>query len=67
MKLKFKKPTEDDVVFSGDPEYDLFHGGYIKPEDMLDDDDQVAAIYAAVYLVNKFLDSAYNVGWIKDR
>ena len=60
--MKFK--DDIDTVFTGEPYYDLFDGGYIDPEDMLEDPEDVRKVKAAVRLVDEFLFQAQEAGAI---
>ena len=51
MNWKFK---EDADVYTEEFWYDLTDGGYIKPEDVLDDREQIANLRAAIELVWSF-------------
>lgn len=53
--MKFKD-TEEPVV-TDDPYYDLFEGGYIKPDQLLEEED-AAELRQAIKLVQKFLRQA---------
>ncbi len=55
MGLKFKADAEP--VFSSEPHYDLFDGGYISPAKLLEPDD-AKRVNDAVALVAQFLDEA---------
>ena len=56
--LNFKpRPTPGDIVFSGEPYYDLFDGGYIKPENILQAED-AKRVNDAVALISLFLAEA---------
>jgi len=59
MKFKFKKNAS---VVSTEPHYDLFSGGYIKPEALLADEEQAAKVRDAVETVRQFLDQAESAG-----
>ena len=54
--LKFK-PEPEVPVFTADLYYDLFEGGYIKPEAMLEPED-AERVREAMRLVEAFLDAA---------
>lgn len=54
------KPLEP--VSSDDPLYDLFYGGYIKPEDLLANETDIEAVKEAVELVREFLQEAEEAG-----
>lgn len=56
--MQFNFTHDAEVVMSDDFYYDLFNGGYIKPEVLLDDEAQIAAVKAAVDLIEEFLAQA---------
>ncbi len=60
MKFRFR-PTED-PVFSDDPYYDLFDGGYISPLDLLEDEAQAEEVLNAVAVIREYLDEAASSG-----
>lgn len=55
MELKFKTDAED--MSTTEPYYDLFDGGYIKPEDLLEEED-AKRVNEAVALIQQFFDEA---------
>lgn len=55
----------DEPVFTTDLFYDLFDGGYIKPEELLSDKKQAEAVIDAVHTIKSFLEQAENVGVIE--
>lgn len=56
--MKFKNLNEDDVVWTNDLYYDLFEGGYINPEDLLEDEEEINKVKRAILTINDFLDGA---------
>jgi hypothetical protein len=44
-----------------DPYYNLFDGGYIDPEDLLNDKDKALAVRNAIELVREYIDLATTV------
>jgi len=58
--FKFKKVAEP--VFTSEPEYDLLWGGYIQPEALLEDPEQVKEVEAAIAVITLFLDEAQDAG-----
>ena len=56
--MKFKTFTEEQAVFTSDPWYDLVYGGYIKPEDMLEDEIDVLNVKDSINLLKVFLEGA---------
>jgi len=61
--MEFKKGAQ---VTVSDTYYDLFDGGYIKPEKLLKNKEDVEKVKAAVKLVKEFLDSAIDQGVIEE-
>ena len=55
IKFKFKPGAE---VSSSEPHYDLFDGGYIKPEELLADPEQAKKVNDAVRTIQAFFDQA---------
>lgn len=64
--INFKFNNEQKVIYTDDPLYDLFDGGYIHPEHMLTDLEQVKMVQAAVEIVREFLDAAFKEGYLDD-
>jgi len=58
--MKFKPVTEE--VTTDSPYYDLFDGGYIKPELMLASERDVDKVYDAMYTIQQFLEEAEEAG-----
>lgn len=52
MKFNFKKL--EDPIFTDDFWYDLTDGGYIKPENVLEDESQIKSVREAIGLLNSF-------------
>ena len=50
--------VDEPAVCSDDLFYDLFDGGYIKPEELLVDKDDIQKVQSAINLVREFLDGA---------
>jgi len=46
------------VNTSSEPYYDLFDGGYLKPEEMLVNPNEIAMVKNAIKIVKQFLDEA---------
>lgn len=61
MYFKFK---ENYAIVSSDLYYDLFIGGYIKPEKFVEDESQLEEIKEAISLVKSFIDEAKEKGVI---
>ena len=53
MEWKLKKDLES--CGSGDTWYDLTDGGYIKPRDLLQDENQVEILQNALHTVRSFI------------
>lgn len=62
--MKFKKVPITGGVYSSDMYYDLFHGGYIKPQQMLEPED-AKRVQEAVATVMEFLNLAEKNGWLE--
>ena len=58
--MKFR--NLDELVFTNEPHYDLFDGGYIKPEELLENPSEAKEVNEAIVLVRQFLDEAENAG-----
>ncbi len=58
--MKFNKVEEPEA--SSDFYYDLFEGGYIKPEKMLVEKEDAKKVNDAIKLVKKFLEEAEEAG-----
>lgn len=54
----FKNLNEENVIWTSDLYYDLFEGGYIKPEDLLENEEDIDKVKQAILTINKFLDGA---------
>lgn len=59
--MNFKKNTKIKTVYTSDPYYDLFDGGYIKPDLFLEEED-AKKISEAIELIREFLDEAQELG-----
>ena len=60
----FKNLNEENVIWTNDLYYDLFEGGYINPEDLLENKEEIDKVKQAIETVNKFLDGAIDLGLI---
>ena len=60
--FKFKEDTEE--VFTGELYYDLFDGGYINPEDLLKNEDDIIEVREAILTIQTFLAEAQEAGKI---
>lgn len=58
--MKFKQVEES--IYSSDPPYDLFVGGYINPYDLLEDSRDAEKVVQAMALVERFLRKAEEAG-----
>ncbi len=56
MKFKFKPRTK--TIWSDDNWYDLSTGGYLKPEELLEDEEQIKKVKDAVQLILDFFEQA---------
>lgn len=66
INFRFKEKVEgDSVIYSEDPYYDLFDGGYIKPEDILIDPEEIADVYDAIALISSFIEQAKQRGHLE--
>ena len=54
----FKNLDEVNVIWTNDLYYDLFEGGYINPEDLLENKEEIDKVKQAILTINKFLDGA---------
>ena len=64
MDWKFKKDATP--VVSSDFYYDLIYGGYIKPENILDDEAQLKKLKEAIDVVMSFEGAMANNGLIEE-
>lgn len=55
MDFRFNKGTE---INTSDPYYDIFDGGYIHPDEVLEDPEQAQTLADAIALVKAFVDQA---------
>lgn len=56
MTFDFK--TLDTPIYSNDPWYDLTEGGYIKPNEILTDPEQIEDLNKAINMVKEFISQA---------
>lgn len=63
MQFKFK--TREEPQYTSEPYYDIFYGGYIDPEDFIEDDSQAAVVRSALTTVSAFLAQAEEAGLIE--
>jgi hypothetical protein len=61
--MKFKELEEP--VYTSDTFYDLFEGGYIKPEELLEDPKDAEKIRATMKVIELFLDEAQDAGCLE--
>lgn len=62
MKPDFEFAEQDEAHFTDDLYYDLFEGGYIKPEEFLTDPEQIKEVKEALDVVENFLEQAQETG-----
>ena len=58
--MNFKK--RDEAIFTSEVYYDLFEGGYIKPEELLVSETEANIVNTAIGIVRDFLDEAEEAG-----
>ena len=63
--MNFKNRDEIDIVCTSEPYYDLFEGGYIKPEDFLEPESALQ-VTEAIATVREFLNEASKQGFIEE-
>ena len=61
-KMKFNFKTTQEPVYSSDPYYDLTNGGYIRPNELLADAEQIKQVEQAIRTVYEFLEQAESNG-----
>ena len=64
MEWKFKADAEP--VVSNDFWYDLTDGGYIKPEELLDDEEQIKELKEAIELIQNFGNALEEAGLLEE-
>lgn len=65
MKFKFKKDAEP-IETTDDFFYMLFYGGYIKPEEYLEDEEQIKKLNNAISLIKEFRNDFENAGLFEE-
>ena len=50
--------NEENAIWTSDLYYDLFECGYIKPEDLLENEEDIDKVKQAILTINEFLDGA---------
>lgn len=65
MKFKFKKDAEV-IETTDDFMYMLFGGGYIHPEEYLEDEEQIKELNNAISLIIDFRDDFENAGLFQE-
>lgn len=65
MDFKFKKNAKAEIG-TEDPFYALTKGGYLKPESVLADAEQVKEVQDAADLVEAFIDACYEAEVIEE-
>lgn len=58
--MKFK--DRDEPLYTSDPWYDLFDGGYILPEELLDLPREYNEVREAILLIQQFMEEAQENG-----
>lgn len=61
--MEFKDLEEP--LYTSDPWYDLFDGGYLDPEEILKNESDVRAIRNAMWVIQAYLDEAQEAGAIE--
>lgn len=61
--MKFKDINEP--IYTSDLYYDLFDGGYICPEDLLENVKEAEKVRQAILLIQEFLEEAEDNGAIE--
>lgn len=64
--MKFKFTHDAEVVMSDNYFYDLFESGYIRPEELLDDKNQIDTVREAMDIVHSFLTQSEQAGLIEE-
>ena len=64
MDLKFKEVPAKGPVSTSEEWYDMTNGGYIRPEEMLEEPD-ATKVKEAIALIIKFLDEAEESGHLE--
>ena len=54
----FKNLNEENTIWTSDLYYDLFEGGYINPEDLLENKEEIDKVKQAILTINEFLNGA---------
>ena len=64
--MNFKESiSEDDIACVDDVYYDLFDGGYIKPEKFLADKESIAEVQWAIATIEDFLNGCQRRGYVE--
>lgn len=64
MTMKFK-PKPEEPVYTSELYYDLFEGGYIQPDEMLEHEGDWQEVYDAMVVINTFIDLAKGAGHLE--
>lgn len=64
MKFEFNKDA--DIICTDDFFYDLFVGGYIRPESILTNENQIEELSKAISLVEDFETQLSNYGLMEE-
>lgn len=62
--MKIKKNSE--AIGTSDFLYDLFHGGYFKPENYLKDQNDIDDVNKAVQIIHKYENALIKANKIED-
>lgn len=66
MAIEFNFKEVEEPVWTDDPWYDLTDGGYIRPEELLIDEEQIKKVQESVDILSAFLQQAYEKGVIEE-
>lgn len=62
MEFEFE---DIDAICTSDLYYDLFDGGYLNPEKLLVNDEQIQKVYEAMNIIQEYLSQAESAGVIE--
>ena len=65
MKFKFKENAQAEIG-SEEPWYALTDGGYLKPEEVLSNQQQIDELKKAISLVKAFIQQCYDSGVLEE-
>ena len=63
--MKFKEVSTIFTISTDDAYDSLFEGGYIKPEEFLEDNNDICKVQEAIRIIKTFLDEAEECGCIE--